>query len=160
MRDGGSYRRALVVAMVAGCGGGGSSKAPLMDAAVDAQAETSTGDDSGSCFPYCPSLEASAPVDDGGGDAASSCAELQASYEAYEAVAKACNPQLPNPCTATASDPCCPVTVGSSTSAVNDFDVAVARYQAECTADCSKRLCPPAPSGQCVTTGTARGTCM
>jgi hypothetical protein len=153
--------RALVLALVVGCGGGGGTTTPPVDAAADARAETSVVDDSGDCFPYCPSLEASTTVgDDGGGDAAPTCALLQASYEAYEVTAKACNPQLPGQCMAAADDPCCPVTVGGNTSSVSDFDQAVSRYQLQCTVDCSMRLCELAPSGQCVATGTATGTCM
>jgi hypothetical protein len=158
---GNSCRPALVLVAIAGCSGGGSTTAPAVDAAGDTQAETSAGYDSGDCFPYCPAEASTGGGDDAGNDAAAlTCAALQASYEAYELTAKACNPQLPGQCTATTSDPCCPVTVGGNASAVDDFDQAVSRYEVQCTADCSRRLCQPAPSGQCVSVGTAQGTCM
>jgi hypothetical protein len=88
------------------------------------------------------------------------CAQLQAAYEAFELTAKACNPQLPDQCFATANDPCCPVTVSNSQDAVNAFDEAVTSYQQQCTPDCSTRICPFTPSGDCAATGTATGICM
>jgi hypothetical protein len=151
---------ALVLAVMAGCSGGGSATASSVDAAADARAETSAGYDSGDCFPYCPSEASTVSGDDSGGDAAMTCAALQEAYEAYELTAKGCSPQLPGQCTATSNDPCCPVTVGGNAIAVSDFEQAVSRYELGCTANCSIRLCQTAPSGQCVSTGTAQGTCM
>jgi hypothetical protein len=149
----------LFLAGAAGCSGGSSGKATsASDAAVDASPDA--GDfDSGDCFPFCAG-DASLPVEEAGGDAAMTCAQLKAAYEAFELTAKACDPQLPNQCFATADGPCCPVTVSSSQDAVNAFEDAVTSYQQQCTPECSNFICPSAPSGQCTATGTATGICM
>jgi hypothetical protein len=146
------------VVFLAACGGGGGPSAAAADAATDHAPEVAVFD-SGDCFPYCPSGETSTSGADAGGDAAPTCTQLQAAYEAFELTAKACNPQLPSQCGATASDPCCPVTVGDSQSAVDDFNRAVARYLGQCMADCTKRLCQPAPSNLCIPAATGTGTC-
>ena len=151
---------ASCVMLLAGCGGGaGGGSSPIVDAAADSGPDVADLD-SGACFPYCASGESSSPEPEAAADAAETCPKLQAAYEALELTAKACDPQLPSQCASTASDPCCPVTVGMSQSAIDDFNQVVAGYEQQCTADCSKRLCQPAPSDQCVGTGTAAGTRM
>jgi len=148
----------LLAACLLGCGSG-SSSSPPGDAGADApSAEGEGAADSGDCFPFC-GTGRDAGAADAASDAALSCAQLEANYLMLEAAARACNPQLPNQCAATTNDPCCPVTVTvSNTQAVNDFDYAVMRYEAQCTADCSMRICQPAPSGHCDGTGSM-GVC-
>lgn len=146
----------LLAACLLGCGGGSSSSSPG-DAGADAPAADDGAAD-GDCFPFC-GTGGDAGAADAAGDGALSCAQLKAQYQALEPAARACNPQLPDQCGATTNDPCCPVTVTeSNTQAVADFDYAVMQYEAQCTADCSMRICQAAPSRQCDGTGST-GLC-
>ncbi len=147
----------MVPLVVAACGGGNGGAIPaIADAGSDVAPETGAFD-SGDCFPFCASGDDGPSAVEAGGDGAESCLQLQAAYESYELTAQACDPQLPGQCASTASDPCCPVTVGSDPSAIDDFSLAVSRYVAECPPNCSIRHCQPAPSDQCAATGTGTG---
>jgi hypothetical protein len=113
----------------------------------------------GGCFPFCPVLDAGGSSPEADTDAAMSCAALKASYESLEATARMCNPQIPGGCIST-DDPCCMVAVSSaSPDAVNAFADAVAAYSAQCTPNCTLRICQT-PTGTCMPTGTATGICM
>jgi hypothetical protein len=145
----------LFAACLLGCGGG--SSLPPADAGADAPSPEGDAAADGDCFPFC-GTGADAVAPDAAGDGALSCAQLKARYQMLE-TARACNPQLPNQCGATTNDPCCPVTVTeSNTQAVADFDYAVMQYEAQCTADCSMRICQSAPSLQCDGAGST-GLC-
>jgi hypothetical protein len=151
-----------LIAFAPACGGG-SSGSPPRDAAPESAATDDGSTDSGSCFPFCSSGDAGTGTGaDAAGDAAMSCAQLKSVYEALQAPAQACNPQLTGQCSATTNGPCCPVTVTSSNqSAVNNFDQAVANYVTQCHPDCSMAICQPAPSNQCDPLGStpAQGLC-
>ncbi len=143
------------------CSGGGGTSAPARDAASDT-GEQESGEDSGSCFPFCGSAEAAAPpLADASGLDAPTCNQLKAVYEALQGAAQACDPRLQAQCAATTNGPCCPVTVtASNSSAVDNFDQGVAAYVAACSPDCSKIICMPAPSSQCQVLGTSQGRCQ
>jgi hypothetical protein len=152
-----------VVALTAACGGGSSSGPSARDAEPESAVAQDAGSDGADCFPFCSSADAaSGSGGDAAGDAASSCAQLKAAYEALQAPAQACNPQLPGQCGATTNGPCCPVTVsGTNGSAVDNFDQAVAAYVAQCNPDCSMVICQPAPTDQCDPLGStaSQGRC-
>jgi hypothetical protein len=149
--------RIVCSACFVACGGG----APPSSAVKDASAESAlvdAGQDDVSCFPYCGTVADARGATSGGdaaGDGALSCDELRALYEALEGRAQSCNPQLPAQCNATTDGPCCPLTVGTTDrAAIDDFDQAVAVYKTQCSPDCSKVICQPAPSNRCDALGS------
>jgi hypothetical protein len=138
------------LALAPACGGG-SPSSPARDAAPESAAVEDAGSDSGACFPFCASGDASVGMGtDASSEAGSSCAQLKAVYETLQGPAQGCNPQLTGQCAATTNGPCCPITVTASNgSAVDNFDQAVATYVEQCSPNCSMVICQPAPSNQC-----------
>ncbi|HEY8039133.1 MAG TPA: hypothetical protein VIF15_05035 [Polyangiaceae bacterium] len=142
-----------------GCGNGAASPSTAQDGGTDA---SSAGDAAeGGCFPTCAGGDSGLPGDDAGGDGAATCDQLKAEAVSLEAAARACNPQLPSPCSASTDGICCPVSVTpGNTTAIDNFDQAVAAYKAQCTPNCAGIVCHPAPSNTCQPTQPSQGICQ
>ena len=85
-------------------------------------------------------------------DAGNDCDRLKEIVDQRSALARTCNPQIADQCSAAVDGLCCPITVSaSSNAAVNDFHQAVKNYKAKCKPDCTKIFCSanPPPSNIC-----------
>lgn len=151
-----AWRLGVLAILLLGCGSGSSGTPPSDAGGTDA----ARGDaaDGGACFPFCGDAGRGG---DATGDVNVSCDQQKVLVETLQAKAKACDPRFSNQCTATTNDPCCPITITSSNvQAVNDFDQAVATYKSECSPDCSREICQPAPSNVCdAPQGSTQGVC-
>ena len=127
-----------------------ASDAPQVDAGKEASCTFGCATDSGT-------------KDGDAGDASFTCTGLRALIEQLSNTARACNPIQSQQCSGSTNGICCPISVSpGNTTAVNDFDHAVATYKASCPFDCSMAMCSMnIPSNACdAQMGSNMGICQ
>ena len=128
------------------------------DAASDAP-QTDAGKEAG--CPFGCATDSGTTSD--AGDASFTCTGMRARIEQLSNAARACNPIQAQHCNGSTNGICCPISVSpGNTSAVNDFDQAVASYKASCPFDCSMAMCSMnVPSNACdAQMGSNMGICQ